>query len=256
MMQKRMRHSDPKLTMNVYTHFTLMDEAAEIAKISCFFPMAGPKTDEARATGTDGSQQSWPGKTVESMGTKIDTSKKTSLPMIPTTALSIEPVNKGPMTVGAEKKLPVILGTKTDTNGPDLGRKIRTYVNNENLQKGGFRENSFSEPSKKLLDRHGVIEDTDLGNCLGSQLSAVVAQRFRKAETESHNSINTTSYNEQETPATQKLTLPPSDCQKDMVNAVREMANNLAEIVAAWPTLPEAIRAGIVAMVKATAKHS
>jgi hypothetical protein len=30
------------------------------------------------------------------------------------------------------------------------------------------------------------------------------------------------------------------------------MAPDLAELVAAWPTLPEAIKAGILAMVKAT----
>jgi hypothetical protein len=93
-MQKLMRHCDPKLTAGVYTHLRLIDQASEIAKLPEFSPL--PIMNEGEATGTDG-------KTVESIDTKIDTSKKTCLPMIPKTAVSIEDVNKGPMATGVEK---------------------------------------------------------------------------------------------------------------------------------------------------------
>jgi hypothetical protein len=55
-MQKRMRHSDPKLTAGVYTHLRIVDQAAEIAKIPSFVPLAKPeeKALEGLATGTEG----------------------------------------------------------------------------------------------------------------------------------------------------------------------------------------------------------
>jgi hypothetical protein len=37
-----------------------------------------------------------------------------------------------------------------------------------------------------------------------------------------------------------------------LLNATRKTDSDLAAILAAWPKLPEAIRAGILAMVKAT----
>jgi integrase len=51
-MQKLMRHSDPKLTANVYSHIRLVDEAVELTKLPALIPATGWEKEAARSTGT------------------------------------------------------------------------------------------------------------------------------------------------------------------------------------------------------------
>jgi hypothetical protein len=70
--------------------------------------------------------------------------------------------------------------------------------------------------------------------------------RSPQGEIHNHNNINTC--DDSKTPSTLKSTLPPSDCHSD---TAPELPPDVARIAAAWPTLPDAIRAGILAMVAA-----
>ena len=53
-MQKLMRHSDPKLTANLYTHILVKDKADELAKLPTIAPIH-EKEERAKKTGTDAS---------------------------------------------------------------------------------------------------------------------------------------------------------------------------------------------------------
>lgn len=50
-MQKLMRHSDPKLTTNLYTHVLVNDKAAELAKLPAIVALATMDTELTIETG-------------------------------------------------------------------------------------------------------------------------------------------------------------------------------------------------------------
>ncbi|MGQ9650956.1 MAG: hypothetical protein ACUVXJ_12670 [Phycisphaerae bacterium] len=52
-------------------------------------------------------------------------------------------------------------------------------------------------------------------------------------------------------PGTDSGTLAPTPAPGDILYRPLAMPDDLADVVAAWPTLPAALRAGILAMVKA-----
>ncbi len=68
--QKIMRHSDPKLTANFYTHVLVADKAKELAKLPSIQP-AGPEAEATAKTGTDDAGATIEGKIVVM---KIDSS--------------------------------------------------------------------------------------------------------------------------------------------------------------------------------------
>jgi hypothetical protein len=54
--QKLARHSDPKLTANIYTHPAAVDRIAAVEKL--LRPQWGAESQESRATGTEGATRS------------------------------------------------------------------------------------------------------------------------------------------------------------------------------------------------------
>jgi hypothetical protein len=113
------------------------------------------------------------------------------------------------------------------------------------------------EPRKTLLccKTKSAKAFRALADFVGSIVGAKNGIRTRgllshSLQAENHNSNNDKTCDDSKTPSALKSTLPPSDCHND---TAPELPPNVVRIAVAWPSLPEAIRAGIMAMVQASA---
>jgi len=138
----------------------------------------------------------------------------------------------------------VVLGaTGTDDATADGAQQQAQQRERESLESGAAERGPHDATAESDDDINPIVLEENADRIVGSLHSATVAQlaeqRFCKPQTHSINNDSTTGC---ETPSghdsSRRSSKPPID-------------SDLAELIDAWPDLPERVRAGIVAMVRA-----
>ena len=148
--QRLMRHSDPKLTSNIYTHVLIDDKAEEPAKLPVIRPLT-TNQDNVAKTGTlpfDSPSSQEPAEALLEMGSDTPKGRKITVPC-------------------------------TDTNGPDLDGFHWTYAD----EAGAIAERTKNAPAFiKTLAMPGFFSTNGSDIPSSRQLGSGVEQRFRKAQ--------------------------------------------------------------------------
>ena len=195
--QELARHSDPKLTLGVYTHLTVNDRAAALDALPGVTPQT-PRRESAKATGT------------------YDARPESGEPLAAHSA-----ARRG-------HKTPQVVSTRHDDRLDSEGDGgIQSPLSDRTWQRSSRPDNTQTPVAQ--LDRASVF-----GTEAPSSQTAIPK--------------------EDTTPATAARSAYDSAQPSKPPISRPELPPDLSKIIDAWPTLPEAVKAGIRAMVGAARK--